>query len=191
VTGAFTVTEVLPGPYTVTFVSACLRAAPQSIVVVEAFAAGNHVLRITHPGFETTFRSVVLDVGAAGVPFVTFTNAEGRFELQVTDDSSTLLATYPGSQRNGPRRSVVVNEGQPVTLDAIEPGTCDPTVTLAGFALHSGSGSHGFRRVGVIKSWRGESMPKQFRRLVRACGLSCLNQRTFVSTGTGAALSPA
>jgi hypothetical protein len=133
--------------------------ARNGVVVVDALAAGSYVLRITHPGFETSFRSVVLDVGAqadlgivhlslpgdalqaqirgtarlrcggpcsyggirveaAGVPFVTFTNAEGRFELQVTDGSYTLLATYPGYQQTGPPRIVVVNDGQPVMLDS-------------------------------------------------------------------------
>jgi hypothetical protein len=123
-----------------------VRSEPVSqngVVVVDALAAGSYVLRITHPGFESSFRSVALEVGAqadlgivhlslpgdalraqirgtvrlrcggpcsyggirveaAGVPFVTFTNAEGRFELQVTDGSYTLLATYPGFQQTGP-----------------------------------------------------------------------------------------
>ncbi len=138
-----------------------VRSEPVSqngVVVVDALAAGSYVLRITHPGFESSFRSVALEVGAqadlgivhlslpgdalraqirgtvrlrcggpcsyggirveaAGVPFVTFTNAEGRFELQVTDGSYTLLATYPGFQQTGPPRIVVVSEGQSITLD--------------------------------------------------------------------------
>lgn len=132
--------------------------SPNGVVVLDALAAGGYVLRITHPGFDTSFRSVNLDVGAhadlgvvrlalpgdalralvrgtvrlrcggpcsyggirveaAGVPFVTFTNAEGRFELLVTDGSYTLLATYPGFQQTGPPRIIVVSEGQAVALD--------------------------------------------------------------------------
>lgn len=107
VTGAFTVTDVLPGPYTVTFVSSGFRAAPQRIVVGigETVALGEIALEV--PTRTTTITGVARRAGAPddghggtvealGAPFTTATTSGGAFALSVTEGEFTLRFSLAG-----------------------------------------------------------------------------------------------